>query len=131
MIPCFWDVEPAYEAVAAWLDEGMIPTAFVCMNDRIAMGTYQALAGHGHRVPGDVSIVSFDGSELASWLRPALTSVCIPYAELGARAVHILLDSEEPPAVRRLPMTVLHGESVSAPKTGRHATLPPARSDST
>jgi len=131
VIPCFWDVEPAYEAVASWLDKGMIPTAFVCMNDRIAMGTYQALASHGHRVPRDVSIISFDGSDLASWLRPALTSVRIPYAELGALAVHTLLDSEEPPAVLRLPMTVLHGESVSAPTTGRHATPPPARSGST
>jgi LacI family transcriptional regulator len=127
VIPCFWDVEPAFEAVVAWLEKRTVPTAFVCMNDRIAMGTYQALASQGHQVPGDVSIVSFDGSELASWLRPALTSVCIPYAELGARAVHTLLDPEEAPAVLRMPMSVLYGGSVGAPATGRRGAPQPAR----
>ena len=35
------------------------------MNDRLAMGVYQALAEAGLRVPEDVSVVSFDGSALA------------------------------------------------------------------
>jgi LacI family transcriptional regulator len=128
VIPCYWDVEPAYEAVTSWLATGATPSAIVCMNDRIAMGTYQALAHHGRHVPRDVSIVSFDGSDLATWLRPALTSVRIPYAELGALAVQTLLDAEGPPAVLRLPMTVLHGESVTAPSAGSRARRPSARS---
>ena len=128
VIPCFWDVEPAYEAVAGWLAKRAIPTAFVCMNDRIAMGTYQALAGHGQHVPRDVSIVSFDGSDLATWLRPALTSVRIPYAELGALAVHTLLDAEAPPAVLHVPMTLLNGESVGTPTIGRRTNPSAVRS---
>ena len=45
-------------------------SALVCLNDRIAMGAYQALAERGLRVPDDVAVVSFDGSDLAGWLRP-------------------------------------------------------------
>jgi LacI family transcriptional regulator len=85
----------------------------VCLNDRIAMGAYQALAAHGLSVPDDVSVVSFDGSDLARWLRPELTSIVLPYAELGHRAVELLL-TPGPLAtgVQRLPMPVHSGASV-------------------
>ena len=61
-------------------------------NDRIAMGVYQAAHEFGMRVPDDVSVVSFDDSDLAGWLRPKLTSVAIPHFEMGRRAVELLLD---------------------------------------
>ena len=113
ILTCQWSVAPAYEAVDAWLAGGARPQLVVCLNDRIAMGTYQALAEHGLRVPDDVSVVSFDGSELARWLRPQLTSVAVPYGDLGARAVEILLDSDAGGAgVVRVPMPVSSGESV-------------------
>jgi LacI family transcriptional regulator len=113
-VACDWNVRDAFAAVSGFLDGGGRPDALVCMNDRIAMGTYQALAAHGLSVPGDVSVVSFDGSDLGTWLRPQVTSVVLPYAEMGARAVDILLG--EPSlevGVERVPMPVLHGESVA------------------
>ena len=66
---------------------GLRPKALVCLNDRIALGTYQALAEAGLRVPDDVSVVSFDDSELASWLRPALSTIALPEFEMGRLAV--------------------------------------------
>ncbi len=79
----------------------------VCLNDRVAMGTYQALATNGLDVPRDVAVVSFDGSELATWLRPAVTSVALPFAELGERAVQVLLDPRPSAGeVVRVPMGV-------------------------
>ena len=96
-----------------WLRNGGRPGALVCMNDRVAMGACQALAHHGLDVPGDVAVVSFDASDLALWLRPTLTSVAIPYVEIGVRAVERLLagvGSGGP--VEELPMGVLHGGSV-------------------
>lgn len=114
-IACEWAVPAAYEAVDAFLGSSPPPGALVCLNDRIAMGAYQALAEHGHTVPGDVSVVSFDGSDLARWLRPRLTSIALPYAELGSRAVEMLLvDAPPSTGVERLPMPVLRGGSVRA-----------------
>ena len=111
-IECNWAVPDAFEAVTAFLDAGHHPEALICMNDRIAMGTYQALADHGLRVPDDVSVVSFDGSTLAEWLRPAVTSVALPYVELGACAVEHLLGDPAEVGVTRVPMPVLPGHSV-------------------
>ncbi len=113
-ITCDWRVADAHGAVRDWLAADGEATALVCLNDRIAMGTYQALTEHGLRVPDDMSVVSFDGSNLATWLRPALTSVALPFSELGAEAVRVLMAPEAPsdrPVL--LPMPVLAGASLA------------------
>jgi LacI family transcriptional regulator len=73
------------------------------------MGAYQALGEHGLRVPEDVAVVSFDGSDLAGWLRPTVTSVSIPFTELGAVAVDALMRGT--PGVQRLAMPLVRGGS--------------------
>ena len=46
----------------------------------------------GLTIPGDVSLVSFDNDELASYLRPGLTTIALPHEAMGRRAVEMLLD---------------------------------------
>ena len=62
----------------------------MCLNDKVAFGTYQAIADAGLRVPEDISVVSFDDSDIAAWLRPGLTSIAIPHFEMGQLAVELL-----------------------------------------
>jgi len=115
VVPCPWDVAAAYEATHEWLSTGARPGGLICLNDRVAMGVYEALAEHGLHVPNDVSVVSFDGSELATWLRPQVISVALPFLELGTQAVHALLDPGDfAPGVVRLPMPLMPGGSVLA-----------------
>lgn len=110
---CRWEVEEAYQEIARWLAQGAEPTALICLNDRIAMGAYEALTERGLDIPRDVSVVSFDGSSLARWLRPSLTSVALPFDALGSTAVELLMDPSTPAdRLVELPMTVLHGRSV-------------------
>ena len=108
-----WCSRPLY----AWPRDGARPSGLnsPCPNDRVAMGVYQALAEHGLDVPGDVSVVSFDGWSLATWLRPQVISVALPFLELGAQAVHALLYPGVPATgVVRLPMPLMPGGSVQA-----------------
>jgi len=111
LVACEWAVVPAYDAVSRLLESGTQPRALVCMNDRAAMGAYDALREHGLRVPDDVSVVSFDGSDLAGWLRPALASVRIPFSDLGARAFARLIGGAS--GVERLPMHLVAGASIT------------------
>ncbi len=79
------------------------------------MGVYQALGDHGLVVPDDVAVVSFDGSELASWLRPRVTSVALPFERMGDLAVRLLLAAEGvEPGPHLVPMPVVEGQSVVA-----------------
>ncbi len=68
------------------------PTGIFCANDRTAWGAYQALDSLGLRVPEDVSVVGFDNQEtLAPNLRPGLTTLELPFVEMGRRAVELVL----------------------------------------
>ncbi|MCW2738467.1 LacI family DNA-binding transcriptional regulator [Nocardioides sp.] len=114
-LDCSWWPEAAFDAVTEALAGGMRPRALVCLNDRIALGTYQALGEAGLSVPGDVSVVSFDDSELASWLRPALSTIALPEFEMGRLAVDLLLGEEAVTGAVLVPMPVRERGSVAPP----------------
>ena len=114
-IDCNWWPDSAYEAVTRALAGGLRPKALICLNDRVALGTYQALRGAGLTIPDDVSVISFDDSELAAWLRPQLTSIALPHYQLGWKAVELLLGEPSEPAVTRIAMPVRHRASVGKP----------------
>jgi len=73
------------------------PTALVCANDITAFEVYNELSGLGLRIPEDVSVVGFDNLLKCDWVTPALTTVNIPKAAMGERAVDILLNRIEQP----------------------------------
>lgn len=87
-----WNWEPAhgYDLVQAMLGQHT-PRAILCLNDRLAFGAYQALSEAGLAIPSDVSLVSFDNDELASYLRPGLTTIGLPHEAMGRRAVEMVL----------------------------------------
>ena len=91
-----WEPQVGYLAMQELLASGQRPTGLICMNDRLAFGSYQAMAEHGLRVPDDISVVSFDDDVIASYLRPGLTTAAIPYEEMGRRAMEMLLSDAEP-----------------------------------
>ena len=114
-IDCDWWPDSAYDAVSRAVASGVSPKALICLNDRIALGTYQALRAARLTIPDDVSVVSFDDSELAAWLRPQLTSISLPHYQIGWRAVELLLGPAQDPGVVRLAMPVRHRASVGKP----------------
>ena len=131
-IECLWEPGPTYDAVLEWLGRGNRPKGLICMNDRAAVGTYQALRDQGLAVPDDVSVVSFDGSAVASWLRPRVVSIVLPLRRMGALAVELLLGSADrggsdhhadpgQGGVHLVPMPVPAGDSVRVRKKGHDA----------
>jgi LacI family transcriptional regulator len=117
-----WQAEHGYEATRDLLEHTR-PRALVCLNDRIAVGAYQALDDFGLKVPADVSVVSFDDHPVATWVRPKLTTIALPHYELGRKAVEVLLaeinrapeEATEDGGVHRVPMPVRVRDSVASP----------------
>lgn len=101
-----WWPESSRESTLEFLESGDVPRVLVCMNDRVAMGAYEALARAGLSIPDDVAVLAFDDSPLASWLDPPLTSVAIPHYDIGLTAVEMVLTQPNASGTVRLPMPI-------------------------
>ena len=96
--------------------QGFGCTAVFAMSDIMAIGAARALADHGRSIPGDVSIMGFDGIALARYMLPRLTTMC-QNAEAIAResAVLLALGLSGAPGVRHVTLDaeLIEGESVA------------------
>ncbi|HKT05972.1 MAG TPA: LacI family DNA-binding transcriptional regulator [Rugosimonospora sp.] len=99
--------ESGYEMIRPRLRGKRDFTAVFAETDGIAAGVLEALHEAGLRVPQDVSLVGYDDIELARDVRPQLTTVHVPYEELGRTAVRLALDSGRPPGGRAVRRAVL------------------------
>jgi len=91
--------DEAFAAARALLDRRDRPTAIFCGNDEMAMQVYNAAAQLGLSIPSQLSVVGFDDHRLFSeGLRPALTTVALPYVQMGRLAVEVVLDAQGPTA---------------------------------
>ena len=81
-----------YEGMKRIYEENSIlPTAVVTGSDLIAIGAVQFLNGQGIGVPEEISVIGFDGLDFATYFRPELSTVRIPYFEEGEIAAKELL----------------------------------------
>ena len=98
-----------------WLDEDWRElgcTALLAHNDETAIGALEVLADHGLRVPDNLSVVGFDGTELCDYTQPRLTSIEVPLNAIGAAGVQNLLRQiagEKPPQATQLPTRLKSG----------------------
>jgi DNA-binding LacI/PurR family transcriptional regulator len=68
------------------------PTAVFCYNDMTAIGLLRAARAAGLSIPEDLAVVGFDDIPLASYVRPSLTTIRQPTAQMGAQALQMVLD---------------------------------------
>ncbi|MFI6977542.1 LacI family DNA-binding transcriptional regulator [Embleya sp. NPDC050154] len=84
--------EEARAATRALMARAPEPTAIVVLNDVMAAGVLNALRDDlGLRVPDQVSVVGFDDLPFAADLNPPLTTIRLPLADIGARAMDMIL----------------------------------------
>ncbi|WP_347345928.1 LacI family DNA-binding transcriptional regulator [Microbacterium sp.] len=110
-----------YDAGRWLLDGAVRPTALFVGSDRQAVGLLKALHEAGVRVPEEIAIVSFDGSEDAEYSWPPLSTVAQPIEEMARAAVSALIDGEgekhhrvfEPTLIRRASCGCAESETVA------------------
>lgn len=95
-------------------------TAVLASSDVQAIGALTHCREIGIAVPGDVSVVTFDGTELSRHAAPRLTAVVQPLREIAEQAVDEairLVDSPEgEPSAVVLPTSLMLGESTGPPR---------------
>lgn len=78
-----------YQAARALL-RSQSPSAIICTSDDLALGAIDAVMDGGLRVPEDVAVTGYDDIAAAGSRRIRLTTVHVPRAEIGAKAVELL-----------------------------------------
>ena len=98
-----WERESGGVCVKAWMEEhGSLPDAFLCANDKMAMGACEQLEAMGYRVPKDVIVTGFDCLREGQEFQPSIASVGHDWEKMGDVAFSLLtqkMNGEEPESV--------------------------------
>ena len=86
--------EIGYEAVTRLINKKIKFDAIFAMNDMLAMGCYQAAKEKKLEIPKHFSIIGFDNSITAFNLRPTLSSIQLPIAEMTGKAIQHIFDDK-------------------------------------
>lgn len=80
------------EALAYWwtLPEALRPTAVVAVSDLMAIGVMNEAERLGLVVGRDLSVIGFDDAPMTQYLRPSLSTLRQPIAEIATRIIQIL-----------------------------------------
>ena len=92
-------------------------------NDQMALGALRALHEAGHEIPRQVSVVGFDDIPEAQYFTPPLTTVRQDFAEIGRRALALMLEMMD--AERRRAAVAGDGRAGADPALQHRAGLEP------
>jgi LacI family transcriptional regulator len=97
-----YEYESAYELATQHVRQWQGPGHCVfAANDEMAAGIVAAAVAAGLSVPRDLAVVGFDDTRVARMTRPPLTTVRVPMAEMGTKAIELLCqriaDPQRPP----------------------------------
>ena len=76
------------------------PTAFVCANDLLAIGSIKYLSRRGIHIPDDVALIGMDGSQLSSLYDPSISTMRIPIESMSEEVISMLIQKIEHPQSR-------------------------------
>ncbi|NCG09277.1 MAG: substrate-binding domain-containing protein [Verrucomicrobia bacterium] len=88
-----WDIEKARQQTRALLTAKDRPTAILCANDSIAASALQVAHELKIQVPERLSVVGMTNERISSLTNPEITTVSIPWEDIGCEAVRSLIES--------------------------------------
>lgn len=110
-----FSMSDAYTAVSKLLTKKKF-TALFAMSDIMAIGAAKAIIDAGMKVPDDISIIGFDGIDMAFFYNPTLATIRQPSDEIAIKSVELLMQSlngeTDKPRHIILESTVVEGRSV-------------------
>lgn len=116
----WYQVEPGNTAALELLGRHPHLTAIVAANDLLGLGCYRAARSLGKVIGVDISITGYNDIPLLDLMQPPMTSVRVPYRQMGADAAATLLsmiNNEDVPAepVRLSPTLAIRASTAPPP----------------
>ncbi len=91
--------EAGISAIRKWCEAEKLPQGIFAMGDVMALGALFELNQRGIRCPGRVRIIGFDGTMLAQYSSPPLSTIAQPYAAMVEAALDTVMAT-----TRKLPV---------------------------
>ena len=91
VVPGHFDAASGRHGAAALLALARPPSAIFAANDDMAAGVLALAHERGLTLPGDLSVVGFDRTDVAALVWPPLTTVAQPFRDLGREAAALLV----------------------------------------
>lgn len=102
-----FDLAAGYRAGLELADDPQRPTAVFVASDQLAFSAMSALHERGCDIPGDIAVVSFDGSAESAYSWPPLTTMEQPIERMAASAIARLLAGESAAAFETYPTSLI------------------------
>ncbi|UYP74022.1 LacI family DNA-binding transcriptional regulator [Pantoea dispersa] len=115
IFPAGYSRQGGYDAGQRMIASGRVPRALFTSNEGQAIGCIRALSEHGLRVPQDVALVCFNGTEQSAFHVPTLTTVRQPLREMARSAIAMLKNGHGEAQLAEFPHHLEIGESCGCP----------------
>ena len=79
-----------FQAMKGLMQRNPDMTAVFAFSDVLAIGAAKAALNAGKQIPEDISVIGFDGIEMAEFYNPTLDTVYQPATEMALSAVSLL-----------------------------------------
>ncbi len=87
-----YTIHNGYEVTKEFLQRTRDVDCLYCIADTLAVGACRAIFDAGLRVPEDIAVAGFDGTDMAQFYHPSITTICQPREQMAERAVSMLMD---------------------------------------
>lgn len=84
-------IKSGCKGVEQFIESGLKIDGIVCASDEIAIGAINTLRANGINVPTDVSVIGFNGIEMARNFYPSITTIEQPMYDMGSVAMRMLI----------------------------------------
>ncbi|MDD4808352.1 MAG: LacI family DNA-binding transcriptional regulator [Oscillospiraceae bacterium] len=111
-------MQRGYDATCELLSGSRQPSAVFCVADSLAVGACKAIFNAGLRVPQDISVMGFDGTDMARFYEPSICTVRQPKESIAKKTVEVLISLMEKKGPNRhiiFPTEIVTGGSCASP----------------
>jgi LacI family transcriptional regulator len=87
-----YEITRAYETATEFLKRNKDVTALFIISDMMAIGVAKAIVNLGLKIRDDISLVGFDGMDVAKYYEPTITTIKQPKDQMSSMSVELLFE---------------------------------------